>query len=65
MKSCVCSILNAREEKLLDGEGQLIVRLICNSCGRVLDSEIVVTDEGAGANTRSTSGGNEKILEAS
>ena len=38
---CRCSILNAREEKLLDDEGRVQVRLICNRCGRVLDSEVV------------------------
>ena len=38
---CSCSILNAREEKLLDDEGRLQVRLICNRCGTVLDSEVV------------------------
>ncbi|MBL8840484.1 MAG: hypothetical protein JNL90_03025 [Planctomycetes bacterium] len=38
---CACSILNAREEKLLDDEGRVQVRLICNRCGTVLDSEIV------------------------
>lgn len=38
---CSCSILNAREEKLLDDEGRVQVRLICNRCGTVLDSEVV------------------------
>ncbi len=38
---CACSILNAREEKLLDDEGRVQVRLICNRCGTVLDSETV------------------------
>lgn len=41
MRGCLCSILNAREEKLLDGEGRLILRLICNACGHVLDSELL------------------------
>jgi hypothetical protein len=40
-RDCTCSILNAREEKLLDDEGRVQVRLICNRCGTVLDSEIV------------------------
>ena len=39
-RDCSCSILNAREEKLLDDEGRVQVRLICNRCGTVLDSEI-------------------------
>jgi len=38
---CTCSILNAREEKLLDDEGRVQVRLICNRCGAVLDSELL------------------------
>lgn len=38
---CSCSILQAREEKLLDDEGRVQVRLICNRCGTVLDSEVV------------------------
>jgi len=40
-RDCSCSILNAREEKLLDDEGRVQIRLICNRCGTVLDSEIV------------------------
>lgn len=40
-RDCACSILNAREEKLLDDEGRVQVRLICNRCGTVLDSEIL------------------------
>ena len=38
---CTCSILNAREEKLLDDEGRVQVRLICSRCGAVLDSEVL------------------------
>jgi hypothetical protein len=41
MRCGACSILNAREEKLLDGDGRLILRLICNACGHVLDSEVI------------------------
>ena len=41
-RDCSCSILNAREEKLLDDEGRVQIRLICNRCGTVLDSEIVL-----------------------
>ena len=40
-RDCSCSILNAREEKLLDDEGRVQIRLICNRCGTVLDSEIL------------------------
>lgn len=40
-RDCSCSILNAREEKLLDDEGRVQVRLICNRCGAVLDSEVL------------------------
>lgn len=38
-RDCSCSILNSREEKLLDDEGRVQIRLICNRCGTVLDSE--------------------------
>jgi hypothetical protein len=41
MRCGSCTILNAREEKLLDGDGRLILRLICNACGHVLDSEVL------------------------
>ena len=40
-RDCSCSILNAREKKLLDDEKRVQVRLICNQCGTVLDSEIL------------------------
>lgn len=40
-RDCACSILNAREEKLLDEEGRVQIRLICNRCGAVLDSEVI------------------------
>lgn len=40
-RDCACSILNAREEKLLDDESRVQVRLICNRCGTVLDSEVL------------------------
>jgi len=40
-RDCSCSILNAREEKLLDDEGRVQVRLICNRCGTVLDAEVL------------------------
>ena len=40
-RDCSCSILNAREEKLLDDEGRVQIRLICNRCGTVLDSEVL------------------------
>jgi hypothetical protein len=40
-RDCTCSILNAREEKLLDDEGRVHVRLICNRCGAILDAEVL------------------------
>ena len=40
-RDCACSILNAREEKLLDDEGRVQVRLICSRCGAILDSEVL------------------------
>ena len=41
LNSCRCSILDAREERLLDDEG-IQVRLVCNRCGEILDSQILV-----------------------
>lgn len=40
---CKCSILSAREERLLDDEGRVEIRLVCNRCGAVLDREVVPT----------------------
>jgi len=45
MRCGACSILNAREEKLLDADGRLILRLICNACGHVLDSEVIESND--------------------
>ena len=36
---CRCSILDAREEQLMDDEGVVQLRLVCNDCGAVLDAE--------------------------
>jgi hypothetical protein len=38
---CKCSILNAREERLLDDESRVQVRLVCNRCGTILDAEVL------------------------
>lgn len=54
---CACSILNAREEKLLDDDGRVQVRLICSRCGTVLDSETLPPARGRrvpSAQTQST-----------
>ena len=40
MKECLCSIFNTREEHLVEEDGRIIRRLICNICGRVLDSKV-------------------------
>jgi len=40
MKECLCSIFNTREERLIEEDGRVIRRLICNTCGRVLDSKV-------------------------
>ena len=49
---CRCSILQSREEKLLDDEGRVQVRLICNRCGSVLDSEVIHTVGSGPENSR-------------
>lgn len=40
MKSCPCSILDVREEQILEPSGSLTIRLICNLCGALLDSKL-------------------------
>jgi hypothetical protein len=50
---CKCSILNAREEKLLDDD-DIQVRLICNRCGAILDSHTISSK--SAASTESPSG---------
>ena len=40
MKECLCSIFNTREERLIEEDGRIIRRLICNICGRILDSKV-------------------------
>ncbi|MEW6746831.1 MAG: hypothetical protein AB1486_29180 [Planctomycetota bacterium] len=64
MKGCLCNILNAREEKLLDAEGRLIIRLICNTCGRVLDSEVLGKSASVQSRYEERAGG-DAALEAS
>ena len=39
MKECLCSIFDTREERLVEPDGRVIRRLICNVCGRILDSK--------------------------
>lgn len=41
VRGCRCSILDTREEKLLDERGQIQLRLICNRCGDILDIEFL------------------------
>ncbi len=41
MQSCPCSIFDVREEQILEANGSLCVRLICNVCSTVLDSKSV------------------------
>lgn len=40
MRGCSCSIFDTREERLIEQDGRIIHRLICNICGRVLDSKV-------------------------
>ena len=44
MKECFCSIFNTREECIVEEDGRVLHRLICNICGRVLDSKEVEED---------------------
>lgn len=41
MESCPCSIFDVREEQILETNGTLCIRLICNVCGSVLDSKLI------------------------
>jgi len=41
MQSCPCSIFDVREEQILEANGCLSVRLICNMCSTELDSKVV------------------------
>ena len=41
MESCPCSIFDVREEQILEVNGCLHVRLICNLCGAVLDTKML------------------------
>lgn len=41
LQDCRCSILDAREERLLDDEG-IQLRLVCNRCGAILDSQVLM-----------------------
>ena len=45
MKECFCSIFNTREECIIEEDGRVLHRLICNICGRVLDSKEVNEDQ--------------------
>jgi len=38
MDSCLCTIFDTREERLVEDDGRITYRLICNICGSVLDS---------------------------
>jgi hypothetical protein len=40
MKECFCSIFDTREERLVEEDGRILYRLICNICGSVLDSRV-------------------------
>jgi len=38
MGACLCSIFETREERLVEEDGRILYRLICNICGNVLDT---------------------------
>jgi len=40
MKECFCSIFDTREERLVEEDGRVVFRLICNICGTLLDSRV-------------------------
>lgn len=48
--SCPCSIFDVREEQILETSGALRVRLVCNVCGKMIDSKVV--DRGGEATER-------------
>jgi len=48
--SCPCSIFDVREEQILETTGALRVRLVCNVCGKMIDSKVV--DRGGDAGER-------------
>ena len=45
MESCPCSIFDVREEQILEANGSLCIRLICNVCGSILDSKMISAAE--------------------
>jgi hypothetical protein len=45
MRECFCSIFDTREERLIEEDGRVIHRLICNVCGRVLDSKVEIEQD--------------------
>lgn len=45
MKECFCSIFDTREERLIEDDGRMIFRLICNICGTTLDSRVVYAEK--------------------
>ncbi|MBI4880283.1 MAG: hypothetical protein HY812_11595 [Planctomycetes bacterium] len=47
MQSCPCSIFDLREEQILEANGSLCIRLICNVCGSILDSKMIPPQEAA------------------
>jgi hypothetical protein len=47
MKSCHCSILDVREEQIYEPSGSLEVRLICNICGKILESRLIAQAAGS------------------
>lgn len=40
MGACLCSIFDTREERLVEEDGRIVYRLICNICGSILDSRV-------------------------
>lgn len=48
MASCRCSILDVRQDKVLENNGRSWVQLVCNVCGAVLDSKEMDADSQQG-----------------
>ncbi len=52
MKECFCSIFDTREERIIEEDGRVFRRLICNICGCVLDSKLESENEALGQERR-------------
>lgn len=61
MAECSCSIFNTREEKIIEDDGRILRRLICNICGKVLDCKEEPKHRRCLSDKNSKSGGEESV----